>query len=198
MATRRSSNIKRARPASSRREADARWGLGNAGAAGRGELPAYTAEHFDQDDASGVIDREPRQCPQHQPYQCRPSEVPSYYRSTLTTMILEQRDGQWPRRWRLTREICFECRCLAAWRHEKAVGEDLGLEALSYARVSIVDQGEAWKAMAEREAAERRQLAEIAGKTDKDLDWYDVRILLATCRRCLAAWLRRLAQEAIS
>lgn len=70
-------------PAKTSREADERWGLGNVGRAQRGEIDAYTAEHFAEDEAAGIVVMPvARECPRHRPERaCKPRDVPRYYRT---------------------------------------------------------------------------------------------------------------------
>ncbi len=133
---------RRARPAQTDREARARWGF--AGAAVRGELAAYTGEHFEKDVKAGIIPVPERGCPAHRPErECQPLTYPTFYRCVrmkrLSVVGPPPDDTHKPKhhrrhdhmeigeRWiQLIGAVCFDCRLWLEWLDHQAFFLEFG------------------------------------------------------------------------
>lgn len=203
MSTGTSQNLRPAkfRTAASARDAYSRWGF--AGQAGAGKLDTYTAEHYAADVERGVIvnvARTAKGCPRRRPErECRPDDVPEYYRSSWRQRKLVPAAAPTPakpystprRKWTAGKAVCLDCRLWLEWLDRQALIEELGSYSLDYTPPPrIVDFGEMERGAEQRALADYRDIYTLAGHPESQIDWLDARVLAASVRHFSHSFMR--------
>lgn len=184
MSDRTSQNLKpvRVRPAASARDAYSRWGF--AGQARAGKIDAYTAEHYAADVDRGVIVNVPRSargCPRRRPErECRPDDVPEYYRSSWRQRMLFPAVDPTPanpypkprRRWTVKKTICLDCKTWIQWCARREFIEEVGDDALGYANnPTLADHGDVLRVLHDRAVAGLELIHATSALTPEVIEW---------------------------